>query len=172
MNEYPDPDDLDALLAADARGFEHDDRGGDSGPLGAVIIDWRHLTDRDSRAAWDALRDWVEWFVIRYRVPESTVPACWFRHGQLVEELSALHTAHVAAFDDSDAGFGPIGWHERLSLAQNRLTRAYAGGCSDSHRDIIPRTNIGRIDETEWDAWADTAHGDTPVSHNRKEERS
>ena len=52
------------------------------------------------------LRDWVEWFTVRYDVPVSVVPNCWWRHGALVEELSALHVAHLAAFDASDAGFG------------------------------------------------------------------
>ena len=90
--------------------------------------------------------------------PRIHRPPCWWKHGHLVEELSALHTAHTAAFDSSDAGFGPIGWHERLSLAMPRLTRAYAGGCGNGHRDINPRSSIGQIDEQEWDAWTSQAH--------------
>lgn len=158
MNDLPSDDEVAATLAADQRGFTVDDRTEDSEPLGVSVINWRQLPDDQARAAWDAVREWVEWFVVRYRVPESTVPACWFQHGQLVEELSALHTAHVASFDARDTGFGPILWHERLSLTYSRLTRAYAGGCSNGHRDVIPRASIGRIDETEWDAWASTAH--------------
>ena len=158
MNIPPDPDDPDALIAGEMSAFEPDVRYGTSAPLGAYNVNWRRLTDADARAAWNDLRAWVEWFVLRYRVPESTVPACWWKHGHLVEELSALHISHTAAFDASDAGFGPIGWHERLSLAMPRLTRAYAGGCSNGHRDITPRSSIGQIDEQEWDAWTRKAH--------------
>ena len=154
----PDDDDVEAQIAGEMAAFEPASRNGDSTPLGAHIINWRTLTDQDAPAAWARLRGWVEWFVIRYRVPESTVPACWWMHGQLVEELSALHTAHTAAFDSSDAGFGPIGWHERLSLAIPRLTRSYAGGCSNGHRDITPRSSIGDIDEQDWDAWTRQGH--------------
>lgn len=173
MNAHPDPDDLDALLASEMTAFEPDIRYGSSAPIGAQVIDWRTLPDRDAPAAWRELRRWVEWFTYRYRMPESTVPACWWKHGHLVEELSALHTAHTAAFDTTDAGFGPIGWHERLAIAIPRLTRAYAGGCSDGHRDVTPRSSINNIDERDWDAWTKEAHAhrDTPVSHHRKEEK-
>lgn len=158
MSDDPYDDDVEAQIAGEMAAFEPAVRHGDYAPLGAHTINWRTLPDKDAAAAWTLLRGWVEWFVIRYRVPESTVPACWWKHGQLVEELSALHTAHTAAFDPSDAGLGPIGWHERLSLAIPRLTRAYASGCSNGHRDIIPRTSIGDIDEREWDAWTRQAH--------------
>jgi hypothetical protein len=150
-------EEVEALIAQQMAGFNPADRHGSSDPLGAHVVDWRHLTDPDAHVEWVALRAWVEWFVIRYRVAESVVPSCWYRHGQLVEELSALHTAHTAAFDSSDGGFGPIGWHERLSMALPRLTKAYAGGCADGHRDVHPR-KVAPIDPTEWDAWTNQAH--------------
>ncbi|MGC5172052.1 hypothetical protein ACLQ2Q_15505 [Microbacterium sp. DT81.1] len=171
MNDATHPDDSDALLAGEAAAFEPDARYGTSAPIGAHIVNWRTLGDGEARAAWTYLRSWVEWFIIRYRVPESTIPGCWWKHGHLVEELSALHIAHTAAFDSSDAGFGPIGWHERLAVALPRLTRAYSGGCSNGHRDVTPRSSAAEIDEPEWDAWTTRAHahGDTGVSHKRKE---
>ncbi|MEV4775963.1 hypothetical protein LTA6_001893 [Microbacterium sp. LTA6] len=172
MTRYEEPPDLDDLLAAELSDFEPDIRHASSVPLGAHVVNWRTLTDADAREAWDELRAWVEWFSLRYRVSESVVPACWFKHGQLVEELSALHIAHTAAFDPSDAGFGPIGWHERLSLAIPRMNRAYSGGCARGHDAATPRSWV--IDEQEWTAWTSQAHAiATPVqaSHNRKEER-
>lgn len=151
-------DDAEDLIAAEMAAFEPDIRYGTSAPLGGEVTNWRLLSDDEAPAVWKELRAWVEWFVARYRVPESTVPACWWKHGQLVEELSALQAAHAAAFDRSDAGFGPLGWHERLSLAVPRLTRAYAGGCSNGHRDFTPRSSIGDVDEQEWNAWTSQAH--------------
>ena len=158
MTGYEDEPDVDDLLAEEMSAFEPDVRHASSAPLGAHVINWRTLKGADARAAWKELRTWVEWFTVRYRISESVVPACWFKHGQLVEELSALHIAHTAAFDPSDSGFGPIGWHERLSIALPRLNRAYAGGCSRGHDPLKPRSWTGFVDEQEWDAWTNQAH--------------
>jgi len=158
MTDDGDERDVDDLLAEEMTDFEPDFRHGSSSPIGAQVINWRTLTNAEARAAWRELRAWVEWFTVRYRISESVVPACWYKHGQLVEELSALHIAHTAAFDPSDAGFGPIGWHERLSIALPRLTRAYSGGCSRGHDPLKPRSWTGVDDEQEWDAWTNQAH--------------
>jgi len=137
-------------------------RDGSSEPIAAEIINWRYLSDYDAERVWEELREWVEWFTSRYYVPPSTVPTCWWKHGQLVEELSALHTAHVVCFDDADTGLGPIGWHERLAIALPRLTRAYGGGCSNGHQDTKPRSWAGTTDERAWTAWTTQAHA-TPA---------
>ncbi|WP_417564151.1 hypothetical protein [Microbacterium sp.] len=158
MTEYEEPPDLDDILAAQLSDFAPSVRGGSSAPIGAHVVDWRTLKDAQAPAAWNSLRAWVEWFTIRYRISESVVPACWFKHGQLVEELSALHTAHTAAFDPSDAGFGPIGWHERLSLAIPRLSKAYSGGCARGHDEPKPRAWVNVVDEDEWNVWTSQAH--------------
>lgn len=160
MSEYDDPPDLDDLMAEEMSDFEPDLRSGSSRPLGTMTVNWRTLKDADARAAWSELRSWVEWFTVRYEISESIVPVCWFKHGDLVEELSALRIAHIVAFDASDAGFGPIGWHERLSLAIPRLRHAYAGGCSRGHDRYKPRSWANAVDEQEWDAWANRAHAD------------
>ena len=58
----------------------------------------------------------------------------------------------------TDTGFGPIGWHERLSLALPRLSRAYSGGCARGHDPLKPRSWTAVVDEQEWDAWTNQAH--------------
>ena len=120
-------------------------------------MDWRHLSGAEARQAWTALREWVEWFTIRYDVPISIVPTCWWKHGHLVEELSALHIAHLASFDRNDTGYGPLGWHERWAAAQQRLQRA-GGGCTSQHHEMKPRSWDAATDEAEWDAWIDQSH--------------
>lgn len=133
------------------------DRGIPLNAAGGYVVDWYTLPDSDAASAWDALRLWVEWVTVRYNVAQSVVPACWYRHGALVEELSALHTAHRASFDSSDAGYGPVGWHERLAIALPRLTRAYGGGCNNGHQFARPRTwPAGH--EADWVAWTTQAH--------------
>jgi hypothetical protein len=160
MNEYPEVPDFDDAIAGAMAGFDPLYRNGSSAPLGAEVVNWRHLADEDAPRAWERLRAWVEWFTVRYDIPISTVPVCWWRHPALVEELSALHTAHQAAFDQSDAGFGPIGWHERLAAAIPRLGRAYAGGCTRGHSPHKPRSWDDVTDEQEWTAWTNRAHAD------------
>ncbi len=133
-------------------------RDTDSAALGAHPVRWRDLPDEDAPAAWAALRDWVEWVTARYNVPTSLIPPCWWRHAALVEELAALHTAWQASFHPTDAGYGPVGWHERWSIASSRLRAAYSGSCSSGHRDTPPRTWAGVTDENEWEAFTRTRH--------------
>jgi len=156
-----DPDELEALIAAQVAGPPLGTRPGEATPTGPVS--WRTLAPGDAARVWEELRDWVEWFTVRYNIPLTTVPACWYRHGQLVEELSALHTLHQASFDPADTGYGPIGFHERLTPALTRLQRA-GSGCATAHIDLKPRTWPSRPG-ADWDAWITQthAHGDTPV---------
>lgn len=156
MNEF-DPEDIERLVAAELARSASRDRAGSSEPIGLHAVDWRRLPDDEASSEWMLLREWVEWFTVRYNIPVSVVPDCWWKHGSLVEELSALHIAHLAAFDSSDAGFGAIGWHERLSLAHPRLQRAGAG-CASGHNETRPRSWVSAIDEQEWDAWIDQTH--------------
>lgn len=164
-----EPVDIEALLARELAGFDPTTRGS-SAPIGGVVVNWRELDDADAPQAWEQLRAFVEWVTVRYNIPVSVVPNCWYRHPGLVEELSALHSAHTAAFDQSDAGFGPIGWHERFAVAIPRLTRAYGGGCSNGHQATRPRSWTNVIDTQEWDTWATTAHthrGDNASNERR-----
>jgi len=156
-----DPDELETLIAAQVAGPPLGTRPGEAAPAGPV--NWRTLAPGEAARVWEALREWVEWFTVRYDIPLTTVPACWYRHGQLVEELSALHTLHQVSFDPADTGYGPIGFHERLTPALTRLARA-GSGCATSHIDLKPRTWPSRPG-ADWDAWITQTHapGDTPV---------
>ena len=87
------------------------------------------------------------------------VPDCWWKHGAIVEELSALHSAWLASFDETDSGYGPIGWHERWAVAKDRLRKAYAGGCRDGHKDQPTRVMPPIVGDIEWDDWAKASHG-------------
>lgn len=141
-----------------------------SAALGGFIVNWRDLDDNQAHTEWVGLRAWVEWLTVRYELPVSMVPNCWWRHGSLVEELSALYAAHQAAFDETDGGLGPLNWHERFSTALPRLTRAYGGGCSNEHDSLRPRSWSNVTDEEEWDAWTNRSHAEQPARAAQRRE--
>jgi hypothetical protein len=104
-------------------------------------LSWRDL-DRDAAAhVWAWLIDWVGWLVHRYEIAEE-IPACWYRHGPLIEELTALAAGWHTAYDDNARGDEPLIWHERLARARARLrdwddfTRCRNGEHTDHTLDL------------------------------------
>lgn len=141
---------LDDLVASLAEGWEDRAPRQSPGMLGIRVINWRTLEDEDAPQVWTDLHSWVVWFTHRYNIASRKIPPCWFKHGALVEELSALHTAWLVSYDGLDAGYGPIGWHERLAVAIPRLATWYNGECHNGHTEI-PQTS----DDAVPAAWAD-----------------
>ena len=141
---------LDDLVASLADRWEDRAPRQSPGMLGIRVINWRTLEDEGAPQVWTDLRSWVVWFTHRYNIATRKVPPCWFQHGALAEELSALHTAWLVSFDSLDAGYGPIGWHERLAVAIPRLATWYNGECHNGHTEL-PQTG----DDAVPAAWAD-----------------
>ena len=54
---------------------------------------WQGLDQEDAAARIRGLADWVSWFVSRYHLA-GRVPACWYRHPGLVDELKGLWYEH------------------------------------------------------------------------------
>lgn len=82
---------------------------------------WQSLEAGQARTAWAELIGFVDWLVERYRLEES-VPPCWYRHGALVEELSALRLAWLGAYTaglckPTDAAV----WHDLLARVRVRV---------------------------------------------------
>ncbi|MGH1524217.1 hypothetical protein ACRAWC_09340 [Leifsonia sp. L25] len=147
---------LDDLVASLAESWEDQAPRQTPGMLGIRVINWRTLEDEDAPQVWTDLREWVVWFTHRYNIASRKVPPCWFKHGALVEELSALHTAWLVSYDSLDAGYGPIGWHERLAVAIPRLATWYNGECHNGHSEL-PQTG-DTADLPEWSAWIGRSH--------------
>ena len=82
----------------------------------------------------ELLAAWVDWLTDRYRLDHRTIPPCWPEHGELIEELVALHLAWQAAYGHLAHGDAPLLWHEHFSLARERLGDAVArSGCRAGH---------------------------------------
>jgi hypothetical protein len=98
---------------------------------------WRNLPERKVAALFRELADWLAWLHSRYPVAE-TIPACWWRHPEVVEELTAAHAAWKATYQSPDASpYAPGEWHDRwLPGLEHRLaTRWKTGRCTEHHQD-------------------------------------
>jgi len=133
MEDYADS-------AEDDTGWEDADladRDGGDELLGVVVVNWRDADQDQATEALLELSGWVAWMVARYNLTRQRIPDCWAEHTDLIEELSALHTAWRVAFDQTDGGYGPIGWHERLAAALSRT--AFHDRCPAGHRPDTKR---------------------------------
>ncbi|MBA3743173.1 hypothetical protein [Sporichthya sp.] len=82
---------------------------------------WATLSDVETEDALEELDDWVTWLVDRYSLDHRAVPPCWEQHGALVEELSALRTAWISAFNITGRPEAPLEWHAHFAAALRRL---------------------------------------------------
>ena len=74
---------------------------------------WRHLDRAAATLLWEELIDWVGWLRYRYQLSEYIRP-CWYRHGPVVEELTALMVAHTAAYTGEDTYREDLSaWHQQ-----------------------------------------------------------
>lgn len=147
---------IEELLDSLPEGWDKQEPRRSPGMLGVTVVNWRALEDVEAPHVWTDLRQWVVWFTLRYDLPPRKIPPCWYRHGPLVEELSALHTAWLVSYDALDAGYGPIGWHERLAAALPRLAGWYNGECHNGHTEL-PH-GIDTTTPADWADWIRTSH--------------
>lgn len=105
------------------------------------------LTPEQSSKHMAELTTWVQWLTNRYRLDQRTIPPCWAHHGELVEELSALHTAWLSSYALTSPGGAPLAWHEALATCRTRMQDSTArSGCS--------RHGCRACAEGRWDAAA------------------
>jgi len=127
---------------------EQDEDAKKRGPLTDVTsltpLNWRRLLDHRRpgedpvQAALQFVADWVDWLVNRYCLGD-VIPPCWWAHGPIVEELSALHIAWNGAYGDGDASADAgLSWHERLERCIARLQKWNVERCSyGKHRPVV-----------------------------------
>lgn len=75
-------------------------------------IDWPHLNKDTAARLWVELGTWVEWLRGRYELGRD-IPPCWFKHGGVVEELTAAMFARREAYQLGKNVYhgGPAAWH-------------------------------------------------------------
>jgi hypothetical protein len=124
---------------------------GDSGTAGRSRgpIVWDSLTELERARTWQQLADWVGWLRGRYPLAHQ-LPLCWWRHPELVEELTALWLAWRDAYVEKGAPLsGGADWHGRW--LPDFLRRIGAGGwnlaCEGEHRPLVDSLYDGRQDD-------------------------
>jgi hypothetical protein len=118
-------------------------------------INWRTMDPDSAPVIWTELAEWIDWIRQRYAIKLDMLPYCWFRHGRLVEEFSALYTAWLVCFDPRDSGLGPIQWHERFHQLIQRLPMS-TKACADRH--MPERSPDAPPDIPDWDSWIRETH--------------
>jgi hypothetical protein len=102
---------------------------------------WRELPRDKARALWRQLVEWVDWLIARYGIGDG-IPACWYLHPALVEELTAIYAGWRSAYlaeEQNLAGWDPLTWHDALEKALHRIREWDRRGCRDgTHRPDLP----------------------------------
>lgn len=130
-------------------------------------VNWTALDAPEAAEQWSLLVDWTDRLRDRYQLHER-LPACWYAHGPLIEELSALRSAWIGSHLDPQARLDdPARWHELLERTLDRIRDWDRSGCSDgTHRpDQLPSDETDHIDRDRT-IHADLAHRD---SHHPEE---
>lgn len=129
-------------------------------------IRWSLLSAAEAEIEWYALNEWTHWLRKRYGLPTAVVPPFWHRHGELVEELSALHLHYLGSFHQDQDGSGPMGWHADFDTWQKRMREwvTITGTKLDRDRDTrqtawpgeppAPELHEEKIDDREADFFA------------------
>ena len=96
------------------------------------------------------LAEWVNSLQVRYATEADWIKPCWWRHGFVVEELSALREAWLAVYDASE----PIDratrlkWHEDAEKCRERIRKSINIGSGCSAVSHVPDDPVN--DDPRW----------------------
>lgn len=78
----------------------------------------------------EQLAGWVDWMQERYASTRDWLRPCWWRHGFVVEELSALRTSWLGVYlaEEPPAPAAALTWHEQAEKCRDRIRRTISTG--------------------------------------------
>jgi hypothetical protein len=111
---------------------------------GAPVV-WHKLTDDEREPLWGEFTSWVIRIADQYELTTEQLPhACWWEHGAVVDELTALWTGWESAYgNEEDAAAGPYLWHDAWSRSIDRIGRMWLGECTNGYHNLKSRTVWG-----------------------------
>lgn len=112
---------------------------------------WRDLGPDDAMDYWPILDAWVRWWIEREGIPTSVVPPCWYMHGRIVEELTALERGYDTLYHPTSPGNGALSFRREVEASRIRLANHTTTlGCdAENHRDERPIDWLARADFAE-----------------------
>ncbi len=125
---------------------------------------WRKLDEKRAGDTWKTLSEFVSWLVERYDLGDL-VPSCWWCHGAITEELTALWTGWIVAYADPEAEpDAPLVWHERFAQCRARIAEWDRMGCAQrGHRAGAPAE--WRPDEVAFSSFVEDDCAKRPGPH-------
>lgn len=111
---------------------------------GAPVV-WHKLSADERGALWIEFAAWVVRMADQYELTTEQLPhACWWEHGAVVAELTALWTGWESAYgNEEDAAAGPYLWHDAWSRGIERIGRMWLGECTNGYHNEKSRTLWG-----------------------------
>lgn len=126
------------------------------GPV-PYAVRWADLDPQNLAAELHVLTGWVRWLVTRYALDHRDVPPCWYRHGALVEELTALRGAWDLAYDPAQSAAASADWQLTFAHARLRL-RDWAARTGCKHGEHRPDTIERWARDPEGTGWTAALH--------------
>ena len=117
---------------------------GEGRPAGAPVV-WRKLEDPERSDLWTEFTGWVFDIADQFELTVDQLPRdCWWQHGGVVEELTALWTSHRSAFEiQDDSGASVYLWHDAFARAIDRISRSWLGECTNGYHQPRSRERWG-----------------------------
>jgi hypothetical protein len=96
-------------------------------------IDWLTMPPETQATVMRQLALFVQALVHRYSLQLELRP-CWWRHGDVVEELSALWQYRQASFGEGAGLRDPMSWQDTFDKSRRRVS-GMLGSCRERHVD-------------------------------------
>lgn len=171
MGEKPvaSEDDVDALLAELTAGSGHDGPAPWQDPAVAAAMSagppqwlgtrWREIPPEEQREALVGLRRWVDWLVAEFDLNRQIVPACWFRHSNIVAELHAAMNMEYKVWEEGAPTANPMMmWLPHFQAAAGRLRLMVENIQCSEHGHVEKPPAVLDYDDDLWRETVYTRH--------------
>lgn len=121
--------------------------------------------------AWIELRRWVDQFVIQQNFID-VIPACWFQHPDVVNELYATSCADFKVWEEGAPSVGPfLSFQSYLPGLKERLRKSSLTNCLSSKRHNWTIPAALEYDQEAWEKTRDTVVDVVQVQRTDEKQR-